>query len=405
MSPAESAQAEYQALRQWLLSAALPRWARDGYDPIHGGFHEKLTASGPAADLPRRARVQVRQIYSFARAARLGWDAAEAERLVSAGVDYFLRHYRRADGLFRTLVAADGAVLDERVYLYDQAFVLLALAECQKIGGPVPELIAIARELRLALQRQLKAPGAGFFSGLPDTLPLLSNPHMHLLEAALSWCSVDDEAAWRELADEIIALALRYLIDERTGALREQFDLQWLPLPGVEGRIVEPGHQFEWCWLLLCWRRGSDTDALRTARRLAQIGETHGVRAGVAINELLDDLSVYDADARLWPQTERLKAAARLAATTGESEYWQMATKAASGLRRYLRSDAPGLWHDRLKPDGQFVIEPAPASSFYHIICAIGELGARLMTPLAVAPSFALSLEVRCVGIKFDCSQ
>ncbi|HEY3731704.1 MAG TPA: AGE family epimerase/isomerase [Steroidobacteraceae bacterium] len=385
MSPPESAQAEYRALRQWLLTDALPRWARDGYDPIHGGFHEKLTAAGPVADLPRRARVQVRQIYTFARAMRLGWDSAQAQHLVSAGVEYFLRHYRRADGLFRTLVAADGSVLDERVFLYDQAFVLLALAECQKIGGPDPELIVTARELCQALHRHLSAPGPGFFSGLPDTLPLLSNPHMHLLEAALSWCSVSDEAVWRTLADEIVALALRHFIDARTGALREQFDRQWRPLPGVAGRLVEPGHQFEWSWLLLCWRSAIETDALQAARRLAQIGETYGVRADVAINELLDDFNIHNAEARLWPQTERLKAAVRLAATTGESGYWQVATKAAVGLRRYLRSDAPGLWHDRLKADGQFVIEPAPASSFYHIICAIGEFGDGLMSLPAVA--------------------
>ncbi|HEY1725883.1 MAG TPA: AGE family epimerase/isomerase [Steroidobacteraceae bacterium] len=385
MSAIESAQAEYRALQRWLLADALPRWAHDGYDSAHGGFQEKLTATGVAAGLPRRARVQVRQIYSFARAARLGWDVAKAERLASAGLDYFLRHYRRGDGLYRTLVAADGTSLDERAFLYDQAFVLLALAECHRLRNPTPELLATARELRQALHTHLKAPGAGFFSGVPEALPLLSNPHMHLLEAALSWCSISDEPMWRALADEIIGLALTHFIDAGSGALREQFDQQWSPLPGIAGRIVEPGHQFEWSWLLLCWRSDRDLQALRAARRLAQIGETHGVRGGVAINELLDDFSVHNAEARLWPQTERLKAAARLAATTGESDYWHLAAEAARGLRRYLRGDAPGLWYDRLKPDGQFMAEPAPASSFYHIICAIGELGDRLNDPAAAA--------------------
>ena len=51
---------------------------------------------------------------------------------------------------------------------------------------------------------------------------------------------------------------------------------------------------------------------------------------------------------------------------------------AAQGLRRYLDTEVPGLWYDRLKPDGQFVQQSAPASSFYHIVCAIAELGAAL---------------------------
>jgi mannose-6-phosphate isomerase len=44
------------------------------------------------------------------------------------------------------------------------------------------------------------------------------------------------------------------------------------------------------------------------------------------------------------------------------------------GLWLYLDTPVPGLWWDRLRPDGGFVDEPAPASSFYHIACAIAEL-------------------------------
>ena len=118
--------------------------------------------------------------------------------------------------------------------------------------------------------------------------------------------------------------------------------------------------------------------AQQAAVTLTQIGESHGIRDGVAINSLLDDFSVHDGEARLWPQTERLKAAVRLAAITRDPVYWSMAAQAAAGLRRYLQTDVPGLWYDRLTMDGQFIAQPAPASSFYHIVCAISELTAAL---------------------------
>ena len=369
---------EHELLRRWLLSDAYPLWASKGYDQLHGGFEESLTSAGPSPDLPRRARVQVRQIYSFARAASLGWRPTEARRLVTEGLAYFLSHYRRSDGLFRTLVAADGTVLDERAFLYDQAFVLLALAESEKLLRAGPELIEAARSLRSALHQRLKRSGPGFSSGVPDALPLLSNPHMHLLEAALSWTSVGNDPAWRALADEIVALALSRFLDPGSGAVREHFDEHWAPLAGTAGRIVEPGHQFEWAWLLLCWGRAGGAGAYPAAVRLVQIGETHGIRDGVAVNALLDDFSIYDAEARLWPQTERLKAAALMAVTTREPRYWSMAAQAVQGLRRYLATDVPGLWYDRLQIDGQFVQQSAPASSFYHIVCAIAELGAAI---------------------------
>jgi mannose/cellobiose epimerase-like protein (N-acyl-D-glucosamine 2-epimerase family) len=367
---------EQQQLVQWLRTCAYPLWAKQGYDRIRGGFQESLGSAGPTADQPRRARVQARQIYSFARAASLGWSPADAARLVTDGLEYFIGHYRRSDGLFRTLVAADGSPLDERVVLYDQAFVLLALAESQSVLGPQPELLQTARTLRSALYQQLKRSGPGFSSGVPDALPLLANPHMHLLEAALSWIPINDDPAWSELAAEIVALALKRFIDPGTGAVREHFDADWAPSAGIAGRIVEPGHQFEWGWLLLRWNGTDGAAAHQAAARLVQLGEAHGIRDGVAINELLDDFSVHDGEARLWPQTERLKAAVRMATATHDARYWSMAVQAARGLRRYLATEVRGLWYDRLTLDGQFVQQPAPASSFYHIVCALAELKA-----------------------------
>jgi mannose/cellobiose epimerase-like protein (N-acyl-D-glucosamine 2-epimerase family) len=382
MSHTEASQAtlelrhEQELLLHWLRTYAYPLWATQGYDHIHGGFHESLTGAGPTVEQPRRLRVAARQIYSFARAAALGWSPADAAWLVTEGMEYLLRHYRRPDGLFRTLVAADGRSLDERAQLYDQAFVLLALAESQSVLGPQPELLQKARELRAALYHQLKRSGPGFSSGVPDALPLLANPHMHLLEAALSWIPIDDDPAWSALAAEIVALALNRLIDHGSGAMREYFDAGWAPLAGSAGRIVEPGHQFEWGWLLLRWNGADGAAAHQAAARLVQLGETHGIRGGVAINELLDDFSVRDGEARLWPQTERLKAALRMAVITHNARYWSMALQAARALRRYFDTEVRGLWYDRLTADGQFVQQPAPASSFYHIVCALAELKA-----------------------------
>ena len=66
-------------------------------------------------------------------------------------------------------------------------------------------------------------------------------------------------------------------------------------------------------------------------------------------------------------------------ARTGGSEW--VRSKAAKqaqdgvrGLQQYLDVGTPGLWRDKLQTNGSFVEEPAPASSFYHIICACADL-------------------------------
>jgi mannose-6-phosphate isomerase len=365
-------------LLSWLLDDAYPLWATSGFDTVRRAFHERLIAHGAVPNEPRRARVQTRQVYAYSRAGRLGW-RGDARPLVEAGLDFFIHHYRRADGMFHTLVEHDGVLKDDRVVLYDQAFALLALASCQEVMGAAPHVIRHAEQLRTALLARMHRSGGGFDSELSARVPLLSNPHMHLFEAALAWQGISEDPAWAALADEICTVALGHFIEPRTGSLAEVFDEQWRIMPeSTPGQAIEPGHQFEWAWLLLCKDASPGAATRKVAERLFEIGENHGVKGGIAINTLNADLRIKDPAARLWPQTERLKAASRLGALTGEEHYWRSALGAAQGLWRFLDHGTRGLWHDKIDREGRFVAEPAPASSFYHIICAIAEFGEAL---------------------------
>ncbi len=389
MSPLDEARVACGRLRRWLAEAATPLWSGAGVDPS-GAFEEKLDQDGrPVASL-RRARVQPRQLYALVGAERLG--ATVDLRTVRRGLAAFLTRYVKPNGLIRSAVDGDGRVLDDGAVLYDQAFALFALADMDVVLGPAAEVSAEA--LRRAVLTAFRHPVAGFHSAFPPTGVLLSNPHMHLFEAALAWIEADGDSEWRDLANEIKSLALEVFINDQ-GALLETFDDGWRPAPGLAGRIVEPGHQFEWAWLLLRWSGLTDDPAdaqacRHAALRLIEIGERFGVdrKRGVAIDALLDDFSVHDAQARLWPQTERIKAHALAAIETGKAEHWTLAAAAVVGLETYLATPTPGLWFDRLTPDGRMVDEAAPASSFYHIVCAIEALStalARADTRLRVA--------------------
>jgi mannose/cellobiose epimerase-like protein (N-acyl-D-glucosamine 2-epimerase family) len=50
------------------------------------------------------------------------------------------------------------------------------------------------------------------------------------------------------------------------------------------------------------------------------------------------------------------------------------AVRAATAMQSFLDTPVKGLWRDKQRADGSFVDEPAPASTFYHILCAIYEL-------------------------------
>ena len=360
-------------LLSWLNDTAVPLWTNAGVDPLNGGFEESLDLTGKPLRRARRARVQARQVFSLAVAAGLGW-RGDAAPIVRRAIDWLLAHYRRPDGLFRALVSPAGEALDQAAMLYDQAFVLLGLASAAALLDAPAEFEAEARALRSALTRELAVAGSGFLSSAGAPALRESNPHMHLLEACLAWTAVGADPEWREWADVIIAIALERMRLPGSGAIGEEFDARWHAPTGAAGQRIEPGHQFEWAWLLLQGGQPPDSARYRTAMRLLALGETYGVAAGFAFNTLSEELVPVDRNARLWPQTERLKANALAAALTGERPYWDQAAAAAEALLTYLATEPPGLWHDLRLADGGFADSWVPASSLYHIACSIDVL-------------------------------
>ncbi len=375
-APGELAQLSSQ-LRDWLMRTALPLWAKAGVAP-DGGFQELLRLED-ARPVPanRRFRVQARQIFVYALAGRMGWEGPW-QALCERGLAVIENCYRRTSGLVRTAVHPDGSPADDAATLYDQAFALFAQAEVTRAG--VCDLSEVARDHLAAIRNSFGGGWALRENGGESAWQ--SNPHMHLFEAALAWSEVDADPVWPALADELGDLCLNRFIDRECGFVREFFDDRGRPAPGEAGRIVEPGHQFEWAWLLARWglARGSDT-ALNAARTLFEFGERWGVdrRRGVAVDAIGEDGAMLRGVARLWPQTERLKAALILRDQApharGRAAYETAATSAGRALLRYLDVPTPGLWRDKLRVDNRFVDEPAPASSFYHLALAIAQLG------------------------------
>ena len=367
---------EVQGLTAWLMEGALPLWARHGVDRSDGGFFEKLNFDLSPVEELRRARLVSRQIYCFSVGHALGWDGPAGE-LVDHGVSFLAERLIEDDGTVIMASTPDGATVKALYDPYDYAFVLFGLAMAAERGVDR----ARARDLACRVRDRLIADRAHPEVGFLEDLPLKSNPHMHLFEAFLAWEEVAgaEDPLWAAQADAIAELALSRLIDPETGALSEYFDMEWRALPDARGLVVEPGHQFEWSWLLARWAalRGR-ADAYAAARRLAEIGETYGVDAGrgVAINALDQDFKVRDAEAKLWPQTERLKAWHQLAVNPFSDEATRAAAlaklpAAIAGLRRYLVAEPTGLWREVMRADGSFIEEPVRASSLYHITCAI----------------------------------
>lgn len=374
-NPVASLRERAQIGHEWLFGRALPLWAEVGFDRDSGCFNETVSQEGAPDGRLRRVSVQARQTAVFSQAGRLGWGGPWRE-MAEAGAHVLLKRALRDDGGTNHLLGPDGAPTDFRRDLYDLAFVVFGLAHAAIALGRGD--LAAAAEVQIDwIEANWAQPAGGFAEGeVRPAPPRRQNPHMHLFEALLALHEATGDVRHLRRADAIRTLVLARMIDQERGALREYFTADWAPAPGVEGHIAEPGHMFEWCWLLHRHAARANIAPPPAAEALRRFAETHGVDAarGLVYDEIDIDGRPRRQTSRLWPHTERLKAHCVRYRLANDRDAAAAACAAFDMLWRYLETPIPGLWWDRRTESGALVAEAAPASSFYHIAWALFEL-------------------------------
>ncbi len=368
--------------KKWLSEQACPLWLDQGLDLVQGGFYENLSLQGKPLPSSRRVMVQARQVFSAHAAMSLGCISDDLGRAaIQHGLDFILKYYSLRSGAFLHAVDENLQPLNKPSDLYGQAFVLFALAHAYEVlGDEAYKIRALALLDYLARERRL--PEGGYSEYGEGSKPLLeANPHMHLFEALLYWAEIDRDVTWRSHADELLHLCLDRLIDPVTGALAEHFENNWIPQRQGERFIFEPGHHYEWAWLLGRYQKimGPATTPVQLVacrNRLYDLAESHGINVekGAAFDEMWSDMTPRKRTARFWPQTERIKAALQMGLEKpGDSRFAQAADQAMQTLFLFLDVPHQGLWYDTWLESGEFTTLPAKASSFYHIIGAMAD--------------------------------
>ncbi len=370
-------------VKAWLFDDALPVWSTQGVDTERGGFVEQLTMDGrPIADADRRLRVQARQTYVFCHAAVMGWQGP-AQTLARDGFTRMTTDYWHDDGGWISSASGDGTPRDITRASYEHAFALLALAWYYRATGDPDALIWTRRTLKFLDQRLGDSRHGGYLEALPARAPRRQNPHMHLLEAMMALFAATRDEAYLQRARELVRLFRQHFFDRSTGALCEYFAADWTPAGGTDGRSdggtdgerVEPGHQFEWIWLLDEFGRLADDPVADDIERLYRSAEAHGVDPddGLIFDAVSRDGAVLQPTKRAWPQTEALRAQLVVQRRCGIDTAPRWRTILDSLFTHYL-SVGRGLWQDQLGNDGGGLAAAVPASTLYHLFGAFAAL-------------------------------
>lgn len=362
-----------QDLSAWMAGTLLPRWLERAYDPGRPGYAEWVQPDGSIVPAERRTTlVTARTLYVFSHAHLLGVPGALAA--ARHGLSFLLNQCRRSDGRFSHACTARGELIDGKSDFYDLAFVIFALAWYARASGEAEPLQQAEAVMRF-IETELASPSGGFLEDTLGTLPRRQNPHMHLLEACHAMAESSGDKHWLERADAIVRLMQQRFA--AGGTLGEFFDTDWAPFAGAKGLIREPGHHYEWTWLLYHHERLTGSKSAReSARQLFAFGEKFGraAQGKPVINEVDPQGAILNGAALLWPQTEYLKA---LAARVEFENDREAAARLDSHVRlifeRFVDPET-GLWANQLDASGNKVVEPVPVRVLYHLLLALADV-------------------------------
>ncbi|MDY7563152.1 AGE family epimerase/isomerase [Pseudomonas sp. 10B1] len=351
--------AVFAAIQLHFKQVIVPLWLGPGWNPQLALPYEAVDANHqPLAPQRYRAMACARQLYLFSSLIDQP-SVPEAKLRAAALFRSLQQHFHDAEhgGWFYS-IDPQGKPLDQRKDLYTHAFIIFACAHYwAKVREPLVESVLNAA---LTVVAERFADGTGLYeaslgqdwSSL-DSGPL-QNPLMHLAEAFLATVSVREDAATQAALTQLVnAMQIRF-VDPLHGVMLEK------PLGAVDNWF-EPGHQFEWFFLLESSPLLQDSLLHRSLTRAFDYTEQRGIDPMTgAVKAMLDvEGTVRDGTQRIWAQAEYLRALA-LRPDSGAA----VARQLNALQQRFLHATG---WNECLDAQGNVSRSDMPSTTPYHL--------------------------------------
>jgi mannose-6-phosphate isomerase len=361
--PAASTIALTTALREHFTDVVLPMWRGPGFNTALELPYEAVSADDhqPLPAERYRAMACARQLFTFAQAG----DAAHAQVLF----DSLRRTFQDpVHGGWFYSVDAQGVPLDTTKDLYTHAFVVFACAEYGRRFDN-RDALKLVHSTSALIQSQFAAQDDLFNAALTAdfgsvTGTPIQNPLMHLTEAWLAACEATRDNVFGAALRRLTSAVARHFVHAPTGCIAE------LPI-GTSDNRLEPGHQFEWFWLV---RQGGalfeGTGLAEALQRAFDFAQRHGVDpdTGGVCASLDETGGIKDATQRIWAQTEYLRA---LACHDDSLARDALPRQIELFQQRFLR---PQGWFECKTPSGDVARADMPSTTPYHLATAYAAL-------------------------------
>jgi mannobiose 2-epimerase len=386
--PKQHLAALHAQIAKHLEEGIIPFWLKRAWDRQHGGFLTNFDERGGPYEMPEKyLNTQCRLLWWFSTLTRHYPQRKEFKDLAVKGFDFIEKHFWDPKyGGWYWKIKRDGSPLDKGKVVYGQSFAIYATSEFYRSTRD-PRGLSYAQKTFDLLQKYcadtlrggyfenlkpdwtVEAPG--FYAGDRKGL----DTHMHLMEAFTVLFQASGEDVHRRKLMEITDLIIKHMIDPESGAGRNQFDLDFKPIPAIainrtwnaERAGDKPaiptdttsyGHNIELAWLMNRAVQEAKADAgpyLKPMRGLLDHAVKNGVdwEYGGVYRDGTAKGAVLIKDKEFWQNSEALVGFLDGYETFGDKVFLDAFEKVWEFASKFMIIPGVGEWRTLLDREGR----------------------------------------------------
>lgn len=369
------------SLQTRLFLRWVPKWYEAFCDP-DGGFYERLGKGfKPVFTGQRRLVTQCRQLSIYS-----DYAVRKNQSIVpqlTKNFEFIVEKYHNPKtGLWCFSIKDDGSVSDPSCDLYALTFVIFSFSHYYRATQDERAKKYATDALTLIDTKFRMLPHPGLAEAIDEGFVSVrairrQNPHMHLLEACLFANAIWEDSGFDKMADDMVGLFYQYIYDARRDALVEFFNDEFTRPHDEKGRYLEPGHYYEWVWLLKKYEvmKGAHPSHDSTALKLLNFANRFGWDSlyGGIFDAISDEGRVMTDTKRIWPFCEALKANALMLEHVQNRQGLKdrVADMVKVFNKKYMQER--GFWTEWLQRDLTPAADYMPGTTPYHVYFGITE--------------------------------
>ena len=372
----------YEMAKKEVLEDILPFWMRYDVDEENGGFYGVVTREGkPVKEGTKCLVLNARLVWTFASAYRIFRDEKYLQ-LARRAYDYFCEYFldKECGGCY-FMLDCKGTPVDDKKFVYGQAFAIYALSEyCRATGDTT------ARDRAVAIRDLLEAhaydaehdgyveiltrdwtynpEGQGSNINPEGESTRTMNTHLHLIEAYTGLLRVLRTEEQINLTRRHLAIMLDKVYDPSIHHFKMFFRDDW----SATSPEISYGHDIEGTWLMMETAEVlGEPEAMRyaqdTCMNIARACYEQGFREDGAMLSEYDPVTGH-ASQRLswWEQNEAVVGFLNAWEVTGEEKYLDASLQCFDFADKHFVDHEKGGWFAVLSLDGTQVLSKQKAN-------------------------------------------